>query len=215
VRFSSGATRENGILESVHNDVFGPVIVSSFGGSLYYVSFIDYFSRKTWIYFLRNKSEVFERFKEFKDLVENQTKKRIKVMRNDNGGEFRGNKFDQFCKKCGIAHQNTTPYTPQKNGVAERMNKMLMDKERSMLNRGGIVPEFWVEADATTRYLMNMSSWSALINTTPNEVWSGKNPLVAHLKYLAMMHLCMFPRKRGERWKRSQSNVFSLDIKKE
>jgi transposase InsO family protein len=118
VRFPSGATRENGILELVHSDVFGPVTVPSLGGSLYYVSFIDDFSRKTWIYFLRKKSEVFERFKEFKALVENQTEKRIKVLRTDNGGEFCGKEFDQFCKQCGIACQNTTPYTPQQNGVS-------------------------------------------------------------------------------------------------
>jgi hypothetical protein len=56
VRFPFGATRENGILELMHSDLFGPVIVPSLGGSLYYVSFIDDFSRKTWIYFLRKKS---------------------------------------------------------------------------------------------------------------------------------------------------------------
>ena len=71
MRFPSGATRENGILELVHSNVFGLVIVHLLGGSLYYVSFIDDFSRKIWIYFLRKKSKVFERFKEFKSLVEN------------------------------------------------------------------------------------------------------------------------------------------------
>jgi hypothetical protein len=71
VRFSSRATRENGILEMVHSDVFGPVTVPSLGGSMYYVSFIDDFSRKTWIYFPRKKSKVFGRFKEFQSLVEN------------------------------------------------------------------------------------------------------------------------------------------------
>jgi hypothetical protein len=71
VRFPSRVTRENGILELVHSDVFGPVTVTSLGGSLYYVSFIDDFPRKIWIYFLRKKSKVFERFKEFKYLVEN------------------------------------------------------------------------------------------------------------------------------------------------
>jgi hypothetical protein len=68
----SGVTMENEILELVHSDVFGPVSVPSLGGSLYYISFIDDFSRKTWIYFLRKKSEVFDKFKEFKSLVENQ-----------------------------------------------------------------------------------------------------------------------------------------------
>jgi transposase InsO family protein len=82
------------------------------------MSFIDDFSRKTWIYFLRKKSEVFDRFKEFKALVQNQTEKRIKVLRKDNGREFYKNEFEEFCKKCSIARQKTTPYTPEHNGVA-------------------------------------------------------------------------------------------------
>ena len=79
---------------------------------MYYVSFIDDFSRNTWIYFLRKKFEVFDRFKEFKALVENQTEKIFKVMRTDNGGEFYRNKFEEFYKKCGIARQKINPYTP-------------------------------------------------------------------------------------------------------
>jgi hypothetical protein len=71
LRFPFGVTRENGILELVHSDVFVLVTVPSLGGSMYYVSFIDEFYRKPWIYFLRRKSELFKRLKEFKDLVEN------------------------------------------------------------------------------------------------------------------------------------------------
>jgi hypothetical protein len=67
--------------------VFGCVPVPSLGKSLYCVSFIDYFSRNTWIYFLRKKSEVFDKFKEFKGLVENQIDKKIKVFRTKNGVE--------------------------------------------------------------------------------------------------------------------------------
>ena len=95
----------NKILELVHSDVFGPVSVPSLGKSAYYVSFIDDFSRNTWIYFLRKKSEVFERFKEFKALVENQTKKKIKVSRTDNGGEFFKKEFEEFYKNFGISWQ--------------------------------------------------------------------------------------------------------------
>jgi hypothetical protein len=71
VRFPSSATRAKGILELIHSDVIGPVHVPSLGKSVYYISFIDDFSRNTWIYFLRKKSEVFDKFKEFKALVEN------------------------------------------------------------------------------------------------------------------------------------------------
>jgi hypothetical protein len=65
---------------------------------VYYVSFIDEFSRNTWIYFLKKNLEVFDKFKEFKALVENQTEKRIKVLRIDNGGEFYGNEFKNFVR---------------------------------------------------------------------------------------------------------------------
>jgi hypothetical protein len=182
VRFPSGATRAEGILLLVHSDVFGPVSVPSLGKSMYYVSFIDDFSRKTWIYFLRKKSEVFDRFKEFKALVENQTEKRIKVLRTDNGGEFCGNEFEEFCKKCGIARQKTTPYTPQQNGVAERMNRTLMEKARCMLSGAGIGQEFWAEAVGTACYLVNRSPSSTLGDKTPQEVWTGKEPSLTHLK---------------------------------
>jgi hypothetical protein len=113
VRFPSGATREEGILQLVHNDFFGTVAVPSLRKYVYYVSFIDDFLRNTWIYFLGKKSEFFDRFKEFKALVENQTEKIIKVLRTDNGREFCGSEFEEFCKKCSIARKNTTPYTPQ------------------------------------------------------------------------------------------------------
>jgi hypothetical protein len=92
--------------------VFGPVPVPSLGKYVYYVSFIDDFSRNTWIYFLRNKFEVFDEFKEFKALVENHTEKKLKVWRTYNGEEFCRNEFEEFCKKCGIERQKTTPYTP-------------------------------------------------------------------------------------------------------
>ena len=86
LRFPSGVTRAKGILNLIHSDVFGPVPVPSLGKFMYYVSFIDDFSRNTWIYFPRKKSKVSDKFKEFKALVENQTEKKKKILRTDNGG---------------------------------------------------------------------------------------------------------------------------------
>jgi hypothetical protein len=177
VRFPSGATRAKGILELIHSDVFGLVHVPSLGKSMYYVSFIDDFSMNTWIYFLRKKSEVFDKFKEFKALVENQTEKKIKVLRTDNGGEFYKNEFEEFCKKCGIERKKNTMYTPQQNGVVERMNRTLMEKARSMLSSVGLGQEFWAEAVGTACYMVNRSPSSVLDNKTPHEVWSGKETL--------------------------------------
>ena len=129
---------------------------------MYYVSFIDKFSRNTWIYFLKKKSKVFDKFKEFKALVENQTEKKIKVLKTNNGGEFCNKEFEELCKKCGIARQKTTTYTPQKNGVAERMNRALMEKARSMLNGVGLGQELWAEVVEAACYLLNRSPSSSL-----------------------------------------------------
>ena len=85
------------------------------------------------------KFEVFVKFKEFKALIENQTKKKIKVLRTDNGEEFCGNIPGIM---CSITRYNTTPYLTQCNGVVEKMNRMMMEKERSMLNSVEIGQKF-------------------------------------------------------------------------
>ena len=99
--FPSGSKRAKQILELLHSDVFGPMKVPSLGKSVYYVSFIDDFTRNTWIYFLKKKSEAFYRFKKFNALMENQIEKKIKVVTTNNGGEFCNKEFKEFCKKCG------------------------------------------------------------------------------------------------------------------
>ena len=98
MKFPFGATRENEILGLIDSDVFGHVLVPSHGGSLYYVTFIDNFSRNTLLYLLKKKLEFFSKFKEFKFLVENQIRKNIKVLRIDNEGELCGKYFDHFYK---------------------------------------------------------------------------------------------------------------------
>ena len=85
---------------------------TSLSGYVYCASFIDDYSRKTWIYFLKKKDEVFEKFKEFKTLVENLSEKRIKTLRSDNGGEFTSGEFNEYNKEYGIKRELTIPYNP-------------------------------------------------------------------------------------------------------
>ena len=111
--FPSSKRKAKGILEIIHSDVCGLMSSSSLRGYVYYVSFIDDFSRKTWIYFLKNKDELFNKVKEFKALIENHTEKKIKTFRSDNGGEFTSNEFKALCKYLGIKRELTTAYNPQ------------------------------------------------------------------------------------------------------
>ena len=106
--------------------------VDSIGGSKYFVTFIDDFSRYTTVYTMKNKNEVFAKFKEYVAYVENQTNFKIKALRSDNGGEYISKEFNEFCSEKGISRQFTLPYSEQ-NGVAERMNRSILETTRSML----------------------------------------------------------------------------------
>jgi hypothetical protein len=132
--FPNSDTRSAGILDLVHTNVCGPMTRRSLSGCEYYLTFIDDYSRKTWIYFLKAKSEVFTQFQEFIALVENQSGKRIKVLRLDNGGEYSSRQFVDFCAQHGIRRQMTIPYNPQQNGVVERKNRAITGAARSMLH---------------------------------------------------------------------------------
>ena len=118
VSFSKvGRTPKKEKLELVHTDVWGPAPVTSLGGSLYYVTFIDDSTRKVWVYFLKNKSDVFVTFKRWKDEVENQTNLKLKCLKSDNGGEYDSQEFKAFCSKNGIRMIKTVP---------EHRNKMVL-----------------------------------------------------------------------------------------
>eukprot|EP00253_Pinus_taeda_P027530 PITA_27530 len=111
--FPSSQSKTSDILQLVHANISSMMPVNSLGGYLYYLTFTDDYSHKTWIYFLKKKDEVFSRFRHFKALIENQTEKKIKTLRTDNGTEYESNEFHDFCKEVGIKRETTTPYTPE------------------------------------------------------------------------------------------------------
>jgi transposase InsO family protein len=119
---------------------------SSISGYVYYVSFIDDYSRKTWVYFLKSKDEVFSKFKEFKALIENLSKRKMMVLRLDNGEEYTSKEFVNFFKDVKIKRELTTPYNPQQNGVAERKNITIMEAVKTMIHDQDLPMCLWAEA---------------------------------------------------------------------
>ncbi|GAA0141050.1 hypothetical protein LIER_02285 [Lithospermum erythrorhizon] len=126
--------RASKILELIHSDICGPINPTSNSGKRYFLTFIDDFSRKGWVYLLINKSEALSCFKEFKSMVEKDSGHVIKGLRTDRGGEYLSEAFKEYCKEHGIKRQLTTAYTPQQNGVAERRNRTIMNMVRSLLS---------------------------------------------------------------------------------
>jgi hypothetical protein len=155
---------------------------TSHGGARYFFIFIDDFSRKIHVYLLKAKGEAFEKFKQYKALVENEIGHKIKVLRSNNGGEFVCKKFDAFLAECGIQRQTSEPYSPQQNAVAERANRTIMECARSMILAQRLELEFWGEAVNMAVYIKNRCPTKALDSKTPQEAWSGRKPDVSHLR---------------------------------
>ncbi|KAD7117504.1 hypothetical protein E3N88_04772 [Mikania micrantha] len=124
---------------------------TSLGDSRYYLLLIDDLTRMNWVYFLKHKSETFNKFKLFKALVERESDCPIKVLRTDRGGEFCSHEFNQFCERLGIRRELTIPHTPEHNGVVERKNRTVMGLTRSMLKQKELPNHFWAEGVATAK----------------------------------------------------------------
>ncbi|UYV81871.1 hypothetical protein LAZ67_20002749 [Cordylochernes scorpioides] len=168
--------------ELIYSDVCGPMSKRSPGGSLYFVSFKDDFSRFRMAYFIRHKSDVLEKFKEFVKRVRTETGNKIKRFRTDNGTEFLNKNFSDYLKSLGIVHELTAPYTPEQNGIAERDNRTIVESARCLLHGRKMPLELWAEAVNTAVYLLNRCTTKVLGNSTPYEIWYKRKPSILHLK---------------------------------
>ncbi|KAK3009710.1 hypothetical protein RJ639_013759 [Escallonia herrerae] len=187
-------------LELVHTDVCGPTTVKSLR---------DDASRKTWIYAIKQKSDVYHTFKKWKALVENETGNKVKCLKSDNGGEYRNGGFQEYCSNNGIRLIRTVKRTPQENDLAERMNRTIMERARCMRIHADLPLQFWAAAVDTAVYLINRSPASALHGGIPEEEWLGKPVNYSFLKVfgcIAYAHIDKEERKKLD--SKSQKCVF-------
>ncbi|KAL2251634.1 UNVERIFIED_CONTAM: Retrovirus-related Pol polyprotein from transposon TNT 1-94 [Sesamum indicum] len=179
------------ILDYVHADVWGPANIGTHGGNKYFLSIIDNYSRKVFVFLMKQKSDVFEKFQSWKNLVENQTGFKLRALRTDNGLEFCNKQFSELCEKYGIKRHKTTPYTPQQNGVAERMNRTLLNKVRCLLISSGLPKTFWGEALLTAAYLINRSPSVPLFGNIPEKLWSNTDVDLSSLRIFGCSAFCL------------------------
>jgi transposase InsO family protein len=191
--FPQSSTQAKQHLEPVHTNLCGPMHTTSTDGNVYFLTFIDDFNRKIWIYFLRHKSKNFAKFKEFKAEVEKQSGKYVKVLKSNGGGEYSSKEFANFCKSQGIIMKTTSRYTPQKNGVVERKNQIIMNMARSLLKEKSMSKLFWDEVVECLVYLLNRSSTTSVKMKVPQEAWSGTKINVAHLRIFGCIAFAHIP----------------------
>ncbi|GAA0152937.1 hypothetical protein LIER_37592 [Lithospermum erythrorhizon] len=171
--FNKVAQRRSRVLELVYSDVCGPMKTRTLSGCVYFVTCIDDYSRKLWTYPLKSKDQVCNIFTQFHALVERESGQVLKCIRMDNGGEYIGS-FDQYCKEHRIRHEQSVPKTPQHNGLAERMNRTIVEKIRCMLSYSNLPTTCWGEALLAANQIINLSPTTILEGAVPEEIWSAK-----------------------------------------
>jgi hypothetical protein len=180
-KFNKGKTqRASSPLDMIYSDLMGPFPHPSINKERFVLIFVDDFSRFIWIYFLRQKSEVFQHLKDFKALVETQSGKKIKVLRTGNEGEYVNHEIQNLCHEAGIELHHTVPYTPRKNGVAKRKNRSLKEMASCMLHAKSLPQILWAEALNCATYIQNISPRRYFKDKTPYEAWNGLKPEVTH-----------------------------------
>ncbi|WJZ84735.1 hypothetical protein VitviT2T_004328 [Vitis vinifera] len=179
--FNLSLSKSSEMFELVHSDVWGPFSLS-IDGFKYFVTFIDDFSKVTWVYLLKSKSEVFECFKDFHRLVITHFSAHIKTLRTDNGTEYTSHNMKNYLISHGIVHQTSCVNTPQQNGVAERKNRDLLEKTRAIMMQMNVPKHFWSYGVLTATYLINRLPSRVLDFLCPLEVLQQKKPDLSHLK---------------------------------
>jgi hypothetical protein len=150
---------------------------------------------------MQKKDQTFSKLCEFKALVEKDSRKQVKALRSDNGGEYISNEFKDFYSKEGIRRELIAPHNPQQNGVTERNNKTIVGATRAMLHDQGLPMHLWVEAYNTVVYLQNCCPLRVLGMNTPEEAFNGKKTDVSHFKIFGSyvyVHVTKNARKKSE-----------------
>ena len=192
------------ILELLHVDLFGAVHEDSLGGKKYCLVIVDDYSRYTWVYFFKHKSETQQTVIDFTTEIQRQHNLPILAIRSDNGSEFKNYTLDEFLSEEGIRHQYSAAYTPQQNGVAERKNRTLIEMARSMLAEFKTPLNFWAEAISTACHSSNRLYFRKKLNKTPYELLTGNKPNVSYFRVFGCK--CLYLRK-GVRLSKFQSKA--------
>jgi hypothetical protein len=166
----------------IHSDVWGPSKVQNISGTRWFVSFVDDHTRITWLFLMKEKSEVGTLFRNFNSMIQTQFQTKIQVLKTDNAKEYFNTILGSYLLNQGIIHISSCVDTPQQNGVAERKNRHLLEVARSLMFSTNVPKHFWGEAVLTATYLINRMPSRVLKFQTPYQTLLTAFP---HIKFLS------------------------------
>jgi histone deacetylase 1/2 len=165
--------------EIIYSDVWG-LAQTSVSGHQFYVSFVDAYSRFTWLFLLKHKSDVFQIFFQFQQHVERLLNKKIIHVQSDWGGEY--HRLNKFFADIGISHRVSCPHTHQQNGTAERKHRHIVETGLTLLAHASVPFHFWSDAFSTACFFINRLPSRVIDMHTPLERLSGETPYYTFFK---------------------------------
>ncbi|KAJ9522869.1 hypothetical protein QJQ45_023653 [Haematococcus lacustris] len=168
-------------LALVHMDVCGPISQPARDGSRYFATFLDDYTGLSVVVMLKQKSDVPAAVQHVVALLEKQSGHQVLVLRSDNGSEYFNGAMRSYCSSKGIKQQHSAPYSPEQNGSAERLNRSLQEKARSMLHMSGLAIRNYAEAIRLANLARNMLPVTGK-QVTPLEAFSGVKPDLSFLR---------------------------------
>jgi transposase InsO family protein len=160
-------------LELKHEDLCGPVTLTTPGGRHYFLLLIDDLFRYMWVGVHGSKGEATDAIRRAQAAAEAECGCKLRVLHTDNGGEFTTTEFASYCVNEGVQRHYSSPYTPQQNGVVVRPNQTVVGMARVLRKQREISAIFWGEAVVTAVYMLNRSPTKALNGSTSYEAWHG------------------------------------------
>jgi len=169
-------------LHRIYSDVCGPFDIEGYSQSRYFMTFVDSFSYYVRVKPIRSKDEAFKVLKEWITCSEIETGEKANLLRTDGGGEYMGMEFQKWLRSRGMHHEVTNANAPQENGVAECLNRTILEIMRTMMHESDLPKNLWPFAVQYTQEIVNRLPIRALSeNETPYEAFHLKKPSVKHL----------------------------------
>jgi len=196
--FATSETRARRRLERVHTDIWGPAPTPAIDGSRYMLTLTDDKTRRVWVYLLKHRSEFVETFYAWKKRVEKQSGELVKNLRCDNAKEYVGKHIRQRIEDEGIEFEPTVEYTPEENGVSERMNRTLVEKANALRADYELPGKYWGLAAEAAAYLYNRTP-NRKLKRTPEEIWSEVKPDQSHLRVFGCTAYVTVPKEKRDK----------------
>ncbi|GJW89349.1 retrovirus-related pol polyprotein from transposon TNT 1-94 [Tanacetum coccineum] len=185
-------------LHLLNMDLFRPVSPMSINHEKYTLVIINEYSRYTWVYFLKNKSQTAEMIMSFIKMVKNKNDVNVKQIRTDNRTEFRNTRLESFYDEKGISQNFSSPYTPEQNGIAERKTKTLIEAARTILNGSVLSKHLWTEVVRIACYTQNRSIIVKRHDRTLYKIFRERIPDINYFHIFGCLSFRVFNTKRQQ-----------------